>query len=137
MCRPFERFVELHRQHARCLFPCLEGSLSVVQNNILIKLLVPYIDCHPLSQVHREFWLPIGNTLWVCHLLFSSSLVPSFSVNTVVFVKGIMSFKPWREGYISVVILCCYAFNISCAEGYKNIRDNNVLQESRLYGLRY
>lgn len=79
--------------------------------------------------MHRQFWLPNGNTLWVCHLLFSSSLVSSFSGNAVVFIKGIMNFKPWRKGYTSVVILHCYAFNISCVESYKNIRHNNILQD--------
>lgn len=79
--------------------------------------------------MRRQFWLPTGNTLWVWHLLFSSSVVSSFSGNTGVFIKGIMNFKPWREGYTSVVILCCYAFNISCVECYKNKRDYNVLQD--------
>lgn len=137
VCRPYQRFVDLPRLHACSLFPCLEGTLSMVQKTFLSSCWCFILTVILCSQVHREFWLPAGNTLWVCHLLFSSSLVSLFSVNTVVFIKGIMNFKPWREGYTSVVILCCYTFNISYVECYKNIRDNDVLQESRIYGLRY
>jgi len=48
--RPYQWFVELHSQHAPFLFPCLEGTLGVVQKKVLINLLMPDIDCHPLQS---------------------------------------------------------------------------------------
>lgn len=48
-----------------------------------------------------------------------------------------MNFKPCRKSCMSVVILYCYAFNTLCVESYKNIREDNVLQESRIHGLGY
>lgn len=48
--RPYQRFVELRSQHAPFLFPCLEGTLGIVQKKVLINLLMPYIDCHPLQS---------------------------------------------------------------------------------------